>query len=110
MDRIHMAHDLDDLIGGGHAHKGVDDAQREGEEEGEGHLPDQGPPAHGLGGAQLGEQLIPPGVVRRLAQLLEGQHRRGGEEEHQPQIEAHVEHQDLGPHQVVVVVQLEISS
>lgn len=85
-------------VGRRHAHDGVDHRQGQREEEGQGYLGEYRAVPHPLRDAQAGEDLIARHVVRRLAELLEGQHRRGGEEKDHAQIESHEQHQDLAAH------------
>ena len=76
----------------------MDHRQGQGEEEGQEHLGEYGPAAHLLRGAQPGQNAVTGGVVRRLGELLEGQHRRRREKKDHAQIEPHEEDQDLGTH------------
>ena len=56
------------------------------------------PGPHPLRRTQPGQELVAGGVVRRLCELLKGQHRRRGQQEHHPQVQADEEHQHLGAH------------
>lgn len=96
--RVHPAHLGNDRVGRRHTHRGMDHRQGQGEEEGQEHLGEYGPAAHLLRGAQPGQNAVTGGVVRRLGELLEGQHCRRREKKDHAQIEPHEEDQDLGTH------------
>ena len=83
----------------------MDQGQPQGQEEGQGYLLHSGAGDQLLLRPQAAEDGVPAGVVRRLAQLLEGQHRRGGQQEGEAQIEAQKQGQDLAAHGLLVEVQ-----
>ena len=80
----------------------MDKAQAQGQEKGQGDLVGGGAGQGLLLHPQAAQQGIAPGVVRPLGQLLEGQHRCGGQQEGKTQIQPQKQHQDLRTHGLLI--------